>query len=156
MTSGYLRSSCTTSSVLSPLPVMATIVRISMFWVPSPTAMAMKETRQVAIIRNGVVAIDSVNPGLVPGDHDQLIQLFTNLLDNAIKYGASGGVVAVAVDRLAAAPPVAGPLTGRAAIRVVVRDRGPGIARQHLDEIDEEDQNAANQEHRHHGDEKPR
>ena len=77
------------------------------------------------------------DPGLVPGDHDQLIQLFTNLLDNAIKYGASGGVVRIAVDRLAAAPPVAGPLTGRAAIRVVVRDRGPGIARQHLPRLTE-------------------
>ena len=37
----------------------------------------------------------------------------------------------------AAAPPGAGPLTGRAAVRVVVRDRGPGIAREHLPRVTE-------------------
>ncbi|MDX1540812.1 MAG: histidine kinase dimerization/phospho-acceptor domain-containing protein, partial [Geminicoccaceae bacterium] len=61
----------------------------------------------------------------IPGDLDQLIQLLTNLVDNGIKYGASGGVVTVAVDRDDASPPVAGPLTGRPAVRIVIRDRGP-------------------------------
>ena len=35
------------------------------------------------------------------------------------------------------APPGAGPLTGRAAVRVVVEDRGPGIAREHLPRVTE-------------------
>jgi two-component system phosphate regulon sensor histidine kinase PhoR len=70
-------------------------------------------------------------------DRDQLVQLLTNLIDNAIKYGGAQGAVTVRAEHVAAAPPGAGPLTGRAAVRVVVRDRGPGIAREHLPRVTE-------------------
>ncbi len=36
-------------------------------------------------------------PLVVPGDHDQLMQVFTNLVENALKYGAPGQEVRVAV-----------------------------------------------------------
>jgi len=65
----------------------------------------------------------------VLGDRDELVQVFENLIENAIKYGGSGGRVVVAI-----APPRLGP-----AARIVasVRDFGPGIAPQHLPRLTE-------------------
>jgi PAS domain S-box-containing protein len=52
----------------------------------------------------------------VAGDHDRLIQVFANLLGNAIKYTPPGGRIEVR------AHPV-----GREAVRFEVSDNGPGI-----------------------------
>jgi two-component system phosphate regulon sensor histidine kinase PhoR len=73
----------------------------------------------------------------IAGDRDQLIQLLTNLIDNAIKYGGEGGRVGIACEHMTAAPHGAGPLSGRPTIRVVVEDHGPGIAREHLPRVTE-------------------
>ena len=73
----------------------------------------------------------------IAGDRDQLIQLLTNLIDNAIKYGGEGGRVEIACEHLTAAPHGAGPLSGRPTVRVVVEDHGPGIAREHLPRVTE-------------------
>jgi two-component system phosphate regulon sensor histidine kinase PhoR len=73
----------------------------------------------------------------ITGDRDQLIQLLTNLIDNAIKHGGEGGQVEITGEHLAAAPPGAGPLSGRPAIRVAVEDHGLGIAREHLPRVTE-------------------
>ena len=73
----------------------------------------------------------------IAGDRDQLIQLLTNLVDNAIKYGGEGGRVEIACEHMAAAPHGAGPLSGRPSVRVVVADHGPGIAREHLPRVTE-------------------
>jgi two-component system phosphate regulon sensor histidine kinase PhoR len=73
----------------------------------------------------------------IAGDRDQLIQLLTNLVDNAIKYGGEGGRVEIACAHVAAAPHGAGPLSGRPSVRVVVADHGPGIAREHLPRVTE-------------------
>jgi two-component system phosphate regulon sensor histidine kinase PhoR len=75
--------------------------------------------------------------GPITGDRDQLIQLLTNLIDNAIKYGGEDKPVAITCDHLPAAPPGAGPLSGRPTVRVVVEDQGPGIAREHLPRVTE-------------------
>ena len=40
----------------------------------------------------------------VVGDRDQLVQLISNLIDNAIKYGGEGGRVEIACERVASAP----------------------------------------------------
>ena len=66
-------------------------------------------------------------PLLVPGDRDELVQVFQNLVENACKYGRSGGRVCVA---LAAGAGPDGP-------RVTVRDFGPGIAAEHLPRLTE-------------------
>ncbi|RVB20502.1 two-component sensor histidine kinase, partial [Mesorhizobium sp. M7A.F.Ca.CA.001.07.2.1] len=55
----------------------------------------------------------------VPGDRDELFQVFENLLENACKYGQSGGRVVVSI-----AHSDAGSEPG---IDVTIRDFGPGI-----------------------------
>jgi len=59
----------------------------------------------------------------VSGDRDELIQLFQNLIHNAIKYGKTGGHVWITITK---APP-AGGRGGRPMLAVAVRDDGEGI-----------------------------
>ncbi len=72
-------------------------------------------------------------PCVVPGDTDQLTQVFTNLMENALKYGRDGGRVRVRLDPLDAGSPV---LRG-AGFRVAVTDEGEGIAAHHLGRLTE-------------------
>lgn len=65
----------------------------------------------------------------VKADREQLVQLFQNLIDNAIKYGGRGTMVTIA---LADGPP---PLPGM--FGVTVRDEGPGIARVDIPRVTE-------------------
>jgi two-component system phosphate regulon sensor histidine kinase PhoR len=65
----------------------------------------------------------------VLGDRDELIQVFDNLIDNACKYGQSGGRVIVALN--APAPGELGEC------RVSVRDFGPGIPPEHVPRLTE-------------------
>jgi two-component system phosphate regulon sensor histidine kinase PhoR len=68
---------------------------------------------------------------MVRGDHDELTQVFQNLVQNAIKYGRSGGRVDITLKREPAA-------FGRpGGFRVDVADDGPGIAPQHLPRLTE-------------------
>lgn len=64
---------------------------------------------------------------LVQGDRDELFQVFANLLENACKYGQSGGRVVVSMSK-AGEPPEA---------CVTVRDFGPGIAEEHIPRLTE-------------------
>ncbi len=73
-----------------------------------------------------------VAPGLateLPGDADQLVQVFQNLIENAVKYGGAGGevVVRVAADYLPRSP----------AVRVEVIDKGEGMDPLHLPRLTE-------------------
>ena len=65
-------------------------------------------------------------PVTVPGDRDELIQVFENLIENAIKYGQSGKRVVVSLETTEAGTP-----------SVSVRDFGPGIAEEHLPRLTE-------------------
>lgn len=69
---------------------------------------------------------------LLPGDPDQLVQVFQNLIGNAVKYGGSGGLVRVSMRRLAHEALLRGP--GWA---VEVEDRGEGIDEIHLPRLTE-------------------
>jgi two-component system, OmpR family, phosphate regulon sensor histidine kinase PhoR len=69
-------------------------------------------------------------PLVVRGDRDELIRAFENLVENALKYGASGKRVDIAV----AAAEVPG---GTPEVRIAVRDYGPGIAPEHLPRLTE-------------------
>ncbi|MGH6933259.1 MAG: ATP-binding protein [Dongiaceae bacterium] len=80
----------------------------------------------------------------VTGDSDELIQVFQNLLDNAIKYGRPDSTIRLTGWTLATAPEtvVAGePLPARRleqpAIAISVEDEGEGIAREHLPRLTE-------------------
>lgn len=68
----------------------------------------------------------------VPGDYDQLVQVYHNLVENALKYGADGGeieITGVIVPRL---PGLDGP-----ALRLAIRDHGEGIDPIHIPRLTE-------------------
>jgi two-component system phosphate regulon sensor histidine kinase PhoR len=76
------------------------------------------------------IEIDLPNSGLnVIGDRDELSQLFTNLVDNAIKYAGDQGPVRI---HLAPTEPGRGRMVG-----ISVTDQGPGIAREHIPRLTE-------------------
>ncbi|MDI3470274.1 MAG: Phosphate regulon sensor protein PhoR (SphS) [Pseudolabrys sp.] len=66
---------------------------------------------------------------VVLGDRDELIRALENLVENALKYGASGKEVEITLGRHAAG--AGGEAT------VTVRDHGPGIAPEHLPRLTE-------------------
>lgn len=68
-------------------------------------------------------------PVVVAGDNEELLRLLENLIENGLKYGASGGRVVVSLTE--PAPSDAGE------IRLAVRDFGPGIAPEHLPRLTE-------------------
>ncbi|MDX8452980.1 ATP-binding protein [Mesorhizobium sp. VK9D] len=80
---------------------------------------------------NGIVVEREFANGrlVVPGDRDELFQVFENLLENACKYGQSGGHVTVSV--------AAGEDAQQAGFDVTIRDYGPGIAEEHIPRITE-------------------
>ena len=78
------------------------------------------------------VAIDAPSESLVvAGDRDELIRLFENLVENALKYGASGKRVEIGLAR-----ELMSAKFGDEAV-VSVRDHGPGIAPEHLPRLTE-------------------
>ena len=67
----------------------------------------------------------------VTGEPDELMQVFQNLIENAIKYGASGEKVEVSLSRVPDKP-------GQPdRIEASVRDFGPGIEPEHLPRLTE-------------------
>jgi two-component system phosphate regulon sensor histidine kinase PhoR len=65
----------------------------------------------------------------VAGDRDELFQVFENLIENASKYGRSGGKVVVSLAKGTSGP--------QPEIDVTVTDYGPGIAAEHIPRITE-------------------
>lgn len=68
----------------------------------------------------------------IPGDRDELIQVFQNLIDNAIKYGASGSVISVDFGQVGRIPDI-----GMPGIAVAVQNEGEGIASELLPRLTE-------------------
>jgi two-component system phosphate regulon sensor histidine kinase PhoR len=69
-------------------------------------------------------------PVVIAGDREELLRLFENLIENALKYGASGGKIIVSLTAAMSGE-------GLPEIRVMVRDFGPGIAPEHLPRLTE-------------------
>ena len=85
------------------------------------------------LARERQVAVDIQlpdGPVMIAGDRDELMRLFENLIENALKYGASGGRVIVSLTSAMSGE-------GIPEIRVMVRDFGPGIAPEHLPRLTE-------------------
>ena len=68
-------------------------------------------------------------PPMVQGDRDELTRLFENLVENALKYGASGKRVEVQIKKTGAGE--------GAQAEVSVRDYGPGIAPENVPRLTE-------------------
>ncbi|HIC66039.1 MAG: ATP-binding protein [Paracoccus sp. (in: a-proteobacteria)] len=66
------------------------------------------------------------------GDADQLVQVFQNLVENALKYGGEGGYLGLHLRRIPHEPMLRGP--GWA---VAIEDRGEGIDEIHLPRLTE-------------------
>jgi two-component system phosphate regulon sensor histidine kinase PhoR len=66
---------------------------------------------------------------VVRGDRDEIVQVFVNLVQNAIKYGRRGGAVTVRVSDAGS--------SDRPVVSIAVIDNGPGIAEEHLPRLTE-------------------
>ena len=80
--------------------------------------------------RGVTVNIDNANAMTVLGDHDELVRVFENLVENALKYGAAGRRVDIKLGQGSSAE-------GEPEAQVSVRDYGPGIAPEHLPRLTE-------------------
>jgi len=69
-------------------------------------------------------------PLYVPGDRDELLRVTENLIENAVKYGESGGRVDVEIARIEGED-------GDRQVMLSVQDYGPGIAPEHLPRLTE-------------------
>ncbi len=94
------------------------------------TAASLRPLAEGAGVELTLVAPD--DPALVTGDADQLRQVFANLLENALKYGAGGGRVELIISTSDRDPALRGPGS-----RVQVRDHGAGIDPVHLPRLTE-------------------
>ncbi len=81
--------------------------------------------------RGVTVTIDAPKePLIVSGSRDELTRVFENLVENALKYGASGKRVEITLSR-------AFTVSGGEEAVAAVRDYGPGIAAEHLPRLTE-------------------
>lgn len=85
------------------------------------------KARQMKIVREGFENLPTV-----PGDTDELTEVFTNLLDNAVKYGAEGTTALMSarlVDRI--------PVTGEKGVLIQVTDKGEGVPQETIPRLTE-------------------
>jgi two-component system, OmpR family, phosphate regulon sensor histidine kinase PhoR len=80
--------------------------------------------------RGVTVNIEAANALTALGDHDELVRIFENLVENALKYGAAGRRVDIKLGLGSSAD-------GEPEAQVSVRDYGPGIAPEHLPRLTE-------------------
>jgi two-component system sensor histidine kinase QseC len=82
------------------------------------------ELGPLALKRDQTLAlVNAPEPMLMTGNADLLHRLIANLVDNAIRYAATGGEIRVEVARTPTS------------LRLTVQDDGPGIPAEHLDRV---------------------
>lgn len=85
--------------------------RVALEWAP------VADCKQIDL------GFEGTGPAWIYGQPDLLAELLGNLIDNSIKYGRSGGVVTVVVER------------GERGVRLSVIDDGPGIAESEREKV---------------------
>lgn len=80
-----------------------------------------------------ITVITGSDPIFIPGDHDQLKQVFSNLLENAVKYSTSGSKVTIRSE----VSPGHGDQGSNSRATVEIVDEGPGISAEHLPRLTE-------------------
>ncbi len=106
--------------------------------VPRPFALEALIDNAVSIVRpsaerKGLALTVALGPGLpdwIEGDEDRLRQILLNLLNNAMKFTASGGI-----DLSVRVSPDAASATGGTRLRFAVRDTGIGIPTDKCDRL---------------------
>lgn len=107
-----------------------------------------RPTEVLDLVQVALEAVDTLRPGAqlegvdivsdlpetaaAPGDRDQIIQVVTNLIENAMKYGQQPGTVALSITHILREPVIRGP-----AWRMSVRDDGAGIPPEHIHRLTE-------------------
>jgi PAS domain S-box-containing protein len=91
--------------------------------VPALLADALAAARPLAEERHTSVTLGEVAAAGVAGDRDRLLQVFSNLLGNAIKFTPAGGRVTVDAAEVAEG------------VRFRVRDTGPGLGAEELPHV---------------------
>ena len=100
--------------------------------------MAALVSETIGMLRPGAEAdaveirFDAPASAQVIGDRDQLVQIVSNLIENAIKYGAHPGIVSLSLLHIDREPVLRGP-----AWRLTVSDTGPGIPPEHVPRLTE-------------------
>jgi signal transduction histidine kinase len=82
---------------------------------------------------NVELKLDTSALPLISGDKDRLAQVFTNLLDNALKHTPPDGRVTIKAQELKEKPRKREPITSM--IEIAVTDTGPGIPPEDLEHI---------------------
>ena len=99
--------------------------------------------REASTALQGLAQLDDVTIVLgeaqplppVAGERDELIQLFQNLIHNAIKYGRTGGHVWISFGQAPAALP--GRRSAGTMVSIAIRDDGEGIPREAIPRLTE-------------------
>jgi two-component system phosphate regulon sensor histidine kinase PhoR len=101
--------------------------------------------REAATALQGLAQLDDVTITiaeaqglpLVAGERDELIQLFQNLIHNAIKYGRVGGHVWISFAQAPGSAALHGRRSASIMVAVAIRDDGEGIPREAVPRLTE-------------------
>lgn len=104
--------------------------RVDLVKVVQSVLHAMRPIADEAAVR--IEAETPQGPLPVPGDADQLQQVFINLIENAIKYGGQGKPIQISMDISEEHPALRGP-----SVTVAVRDHGSGVEEVHIPRLTE-------------------
>jgi two-component system phosphate regulon sensor histidine kinase PhoR len=98
-------------------------------------AAALQGLAQLDDVKICVTGLDGLP--LLIGDRDELIQLFQNLIHNAIKYGRKGGNIRVLFSLAPGAAASPGRHSAGSFVAIAVKDDGDGIPREAIPRLTE-------------------